>query len=193
MHSTARLEDSYLGSGKILAASINKHGKSVNIKEILEWCENRDDLKRREREIVTLDSLSDKLCMNLKVGGEGGYPPLTSDQVQILSKIGRSAFLTKLQTDEAFKESFSEKVSEANRIGHSLGKLKSLGETCNWSGRTHRKETIDKMKDSHVGLQTGSKNSQFGTCWIKHKELGTLKINKTELESYLSAGWVRGR
>ena len=74
MHSTDNLEDGYLGSGKILGYSISKHGKENHLKEILEHCSSRDELKKREKEIVNEELLADKLCLNIKVGGEGGGP-----------------------------------------------------------------------------------------------------------------------
>lgn len=60
-------------------------------------------------------------------------------------------------------------------------------------GKKHKAETIEKMKKSQNGKQEGEKNSQFGTYWIRHQELGNKKIKKEELDHYLEAGWVRGR
>lgn len=53
MHSTENLEDGYIGSGKFLWYSIKKYGKENHKCEILEFLENRDCLKQREKEIVT--------------------------------------------------------------------------------------------------------------------------------------------
>ena len=52
MHSTSNLEDGYLGSGKRLWYSINKHGKENHSVEILEWLPDRCSLKLREKEII---------------------------------------------------------------------------------------------------------------------------------------------
>ena len=72
MHSTANLYDGYFGSGKILGNSVRKHGQNNHLLEILEYLPDRNSLKQREKEIVTEDLIKDPLCMNLKVGGEGG-------------------------------------------------------------------------------------------------------------------------
>ena len=73
MHSTDNLEYGYLGSGKRLWHSINYHGKDNHIKEILEFCEDREHLKKREEEIVNKQLINEDLCMNLKTGGQGGF------------------------------------------------------------------------------------------------------------------------
>lgn len=74
MHSTDDLGDGYFGSGKIITASIKKHGKDKHIKEILEHLPTREALKLREKELINEELLSDKLCMNLKLGGDGNAP-----------------------------------------------------------------------------------------------------------------------
>ena len=73
MHSTDSLEDGYLGSGKRLRYSINKHGAENHVREILEFVDSREELKKREKEIVSLDEIAKENCMNLTVGGGGGF------------------------------------------------------------------------------------------------------------------------
>lgn len=72
MHSSKDPNDSYLGSGKILARSIAKHGIENHKKEILHFAEDRKSLSILEEQIVNEEMLKDPLCMNLKVGGIGG-------------------------------------------------------------------------------------------------------------------------
>jgi hypothetical protein len=72
MHTTKKLEDGYLGSGKLIRRSIEKYRSDQHAKIILEYCQSLDEVKRREREIVTHALIADDLCMNLKIGGEGG-------------------------------------------------------------------------------------------------------------------------
>jgi hypothetical protein len=54
--------------------------------------------------------------------------------------------------------------------------------------RSKRKQTFGIIKH-----QQGEKNSQFGKCWVTHPELGNRKINKDELEKFLSLGYSKGR
>ena len=73
MHSTDDLEDGYMGSGKALKFSIKRYGKENHKVEILEMVESRELLGEREKAIVTLNKVRDSNCMNLKVGGIGGF------------------------------------------------------------------------------------------------------------------------
>ena len=41
------------------------------------------------------------------------------------------------------------------------------------------------------GKQKGSKNSQYGTCWVHNSEK-SIRIKKEELESYLQQGYIKG-
>ena len=72
MHSTKNKDDGYLGSGKIVLQAIKKYGRENFKKEILAICESRSQLAALEKTIISESLLKDPLCMNLKVGGEGG-------------------------------------------------------------------------------------------------------------------------
>jgi group I intron endonuclease len=73
MHSTNNLDDGYKGSGVYLWRSIKKYGKENHIVEILEFLPTRDDLIVREKEVVTEHLVNHKDCMNIKLGGLGGW------------------------------------------------------------------------------------------------------------------------
>src|SRR5690606_4123775 len=73
MHSTYNIKDGYMGSGKRLHYSLNKYGRENHKFEILEYCNSREELERRESEIVNIDLINEDLCMNLKPGGLGGW------------------------------------------------------------------------------------------------------------------------
>ena len=72
LHSTDTLEDSYLGSGKIIKNSINKYGRENHRREIICFCNNRQKLLIEERKIVNHSFLKNPLVMNLSVGGTDG-------------------------------------------------------------------------------------------------------------------------
>jgi hypothetical protein len=72
MHSTNNINDSYLGSGKRLRYSIRKYGKDNFKREIIKMFDSREELVQGEIDLITNDLVQDKLCMNLKPGGDGG-------------------------------------------------------------------------------------------------------------------------
>ena len=72
-HQTKDLNDGYMGSGKAIKFSIKRYGKENHRVEILEMLENKELLAERERAIVTLSKVNSGKCMNLKVGGIGGF------------------------------------------------------------------------------------------------------------------------
>ena len=72
MHSTDNLDDGYLGSGKRLRYSIRKYGLKNFKLDILEVLPDRKSLEFREQQLVNEDLLKDPMCINLKLGGNGG-------------------------------------------------------------------------------------------------------------------------
>jgi hypothetical protein len=184
MHSTSNLKDGYIGSGKRLWYSIKKYGRENFKMEILEFLPDRSSLKLRESEIVNIELLNDFNCMNLKLGGEGGFPEhckfgnLDEDQHKKRSILGGKSSLGKIKP--------SSSLNMKNL--HKEGKIKIP----NWSGKTHSEESIQKMRISKQGHGVGEKNSQYGTVWI-NKEDENKKIKKENLDEFVKNGWSRGR
>lgn len=194
MHSTDDLEDGYIGSGKRLKYSINKYGLENHKFEILEFLPSREELKKREAEVVNEEMLKHPLCMNLKFGGEGGWDHITisGDELKNRQINGGQSFRQKLQNDSEFAKKHSNMVSKNNSLRKSKG-FKQFGNQAilGFTGKTHSEETKQKMRKSK---NSGISNSQFGTCWIYNEdEKKTLKIDKEELDLWLSLGWLKGR
>lgn len=74
IHSTDNLDDGYFGSGKLITASIKKHGKDLHSKEIIQFFESRKELVQSEVTMVNENLLNDPFCMNIKLGGSGNSP-----------------------------------------------------------------------------------------------------------------------
>jgi hypothetical protein len=186
MHSTSNLEDGYIGSGKRLWNSIRKHGKENHEFKILEFFPDRSSLKNREREIVNEEMLQDPMCMNLQIGGGGGF---SSDghRKKAQSLGGSSTFKLlcnrhreKLQSDPEYKKRYGQKISES-----------ILGERNGFYGKNHSEETKKQIGIKSSLNQKGQKNSQFGTKWITNLVLKrNKKIKSTET---IPEGWVSGR
>jgi hypothetical protein len=182
MHSTSNLEDAYLGSGKRLRYSINKYGEENHTKTILEFLPCRESLAKREQEIVNQEMLNEFLCMNLALGGKGGF---TSDQQKLNSIKSRDKQNWLRENDPVWKE------KERKRKSDNLKKLRLEGKVPydNFAGKFHTEETKQKMRESQKDKQSGDKNSQYGTCWITNGSENK-KIKKTE---NLPDGWFFGR
>ena len=151
MHSTDNLDDGYVGSGKRLWYSINKHGKENHICEILEHLPDRKALKSREAEIVNKNLLNDKLCMNLAIGGGYGWDYLNQNselqkQKAIKSNI-RQAWLR--ENDKEWVERKSQKISHALKMAYNEGR--KTHNAPDWTGKTHTMETKQKMSDAKKG------------------------------------------
>jgi hypothetical protein len=179
MHSTSNLEDGYIGSGKRLWNSINKHGRENHSIEILEWFPDRSSLKEREKELVNESLLQDPMCMNLAIGGGGGFINRES------AAAGSRGMNSKTWSDPEFVKRKKQQMSEISKRLHKEGKFRYDG----FTGKTHSEETKRKIGKANSEKQSGAGNSQYGTCWItngtKHK-----KIKKTD---ELPSGWSYGR
>ena len=187
MHSTDNLNDSYLGSGKYITNSINKHGRENFKREILEFFETRKLLIEKEKDYVNKTFLKDLLCMNLKPGGEGGFA--NEIHMKKCSAAGNKAFSKKIKTDPVFFAKFQQLGRD------NIKKMDpSVLKTCGFKGKTHSEEYKKMLGEVNKVKQLGDKNSQFGTCWIFHFDLKeNKKIKNDEIQKWIDFGWNKGR
>lgn len=191
MHSTNNLDDGYLGSGKLISRSINKHGAERYSIEILEYFPNRESLAASEKKIITQEVLDDELCLNLKLGGEGGWAhvnqwpdtrsrklsPERCKQLSELHKGSKRSIETKLKMSLNHKGMIGCQHSDEAKQKIRDGNLKMCGENNGFFGKTHSEETKTKFKNrAYVN------NGDICTC-----------IKKDQIEEYLSTGWTRGK
>lgn len=191
MHSTDDLDDGYFGSGKIITASIKKHGKEKHTKEIIETLPSREALKLRERELVNEELLNNKLCMNLKLGGEGGFTTkMTLKGWEASDRRSRQSESMKANwgKNPQRREEYAAFNAAKLKLQHAAGRM-SYG---NWLGLSHTEESKAKIGAANAISQAGEKNSQYGTCWVTNGT-STIKIKKVDLQEYLDKGYIRGR
>ena len=180
MHSTNNLKDGYLGSGKQLRSAIRKHGVENFKVEILEYLPDLSSLILREKEIVDKDILKDPYCMNLMIGGKGGF---ISDEQQLRRSIAgtlRHKYL--LETSEEYKTNYLRNFKAG------IDRLYESG----FYYKKHSHETKKKMSESRKGTGIGSNNSQYGSCWVTNGN-DNKKIKKENLETFINLGWKKGR
>ena len=191
MHSTFNTNDDYLGSGKILWYSIKKYGKENHKKEILEFCKNKIELKKRENEIVNEDMIHDKMCMNLMRGGQGGF--ISVEQQKRFSAGGNKVLKEKFKNDIEFRNKFGKTCSNNLKEQYKSGKRKKIY-FYDWTGKNHTDETKRKIGLKNSINQQGKNNSNYGNVWVYNNKLLISKlIPKKELKNYILDDWIKGR
>lgn len=190
MHSTINQNDGYMGSGKRLRYSIRKYGKENHTKEILEFLPSREELIIKEIDIVNKVLLSDKLCMNLKEGGQGGF--INENHRLKCSKAGNKIFSEKLKNDPEFKKKFSDTKRKNLLDEISDGRRRPITDySYNSTGKKHKESSKKLIGEKNSINQKGKKNSQYGTFWVNKNNVNK-KIKSSELDLFLKDGWVRG-
>ncbi|CAB4162936.1 grpIintron_endo, group I intron endonuclease [uncultured Caudovirales phage] len=187
-HQTNKLDDGYMGSGKLIRRAIVKHGIENFTKEILYIFDNEEDMNKKEKEMVVISENSYNLCD----GGKGGFGYINSNEELRIEKNKKARqttdkiLLEKYGVKNPFQlEHIKRETSERNKKLHKEGKMKAP----DWSGKKHTEESKQKMRKSkNIGIN----NSQYGTCWITNGQENK-KIKKEELVIWLNQGYYKGR
>lgn len=200
VHSTSNLFDGYLGSGLVLSRSINKYGKDNHSIVWLEFFDSREESLRKEAEIVSPEFLKTNagICMNIKPGGSGGWANEANKLNYAKAGRDRQRWLRENDAEWAKRdrETRSKTVKNSfasNRRASCIEYLVNVNQplavkaAASDESRSKRKATF-----SAIAHQQGSKNSQFGTCWVSN-DTHTLKIKLELLDEYISKGYIRGR
>lgn len=190
VHKTKDLNDSYMGSGKMISRAIAKHGLENFKKEYLAIFDNADDMFKLESELVNEEFVKSADSYNLTIGGSGGWYERST--VESLSKGGRNAISKLLEANtknpswrqqavKTFQERFhNDPIFKESHIEH-LSKA--------FLGKSHSDSTRKRMSESHQGKHSGAANSQFGSMWITDR-VSNKKISKNDP---IPQGWMKGR
>lgn len=206
-HQTSNIDDGYMGSGIRITKAIKKYGVENFEKTILFECASEEEMNAKEAEIVNAEFISRDDVYNLTLGGSGGWyfsnqNPNNHGNSQYMKnktpeEIAHIKYKSKLAA-KAYYENLSEFEKEQYIINSRLAHQKWLdehpgyfkGERNPMYGKTHSEKARKRLSETHKG----SKNSQYGTCWIySDNEKKSITIQKTELQAYLNKGWSKGR
>lgn len=190
-HQTKDLDDGYMGSGKSLKSAFKKYGFENFSKEILFVFDNEADMNAKESEIVNEEFVKKDTNYNLCHGGKGGWGYLnssgksnsgwkTNGTQSAIERSARGGLATakKIKNDPCFKQVFLSKRSKF------IDAAKN-----SFLGKSHTKETKDKIGSINSKHQAGSGNSQFGTMWITNGQENK-KIKKDS--NVIPEGWYKG-
>lgn len=128
VHATNKLEDNYLGSGTNILKAIKEFGKENFKREILFFCNSKEEMLQKEKELVNLDFIKRCDTYNMVIGGsewntlgmihsqESREKMSKAKKKRIVSQETKEKMsnIRKNMSEEKKKEIY-EKISEANK------------------------------------------------------------------------------
>lgn len=209
-------EDVYYGSGDRIKACIKKYGKTIFEKTILKIFETREAASKYEQEVVNEELIKNKLCLNIRVGGE--YLDGTNCTEEIKKKISVSVKKyfenpeNRKKTSDSIKKTYVSNLEYGKKISDVQKKLYELGESnlikfSIWGDEEKKAEHLKKLhskevKDKRAVSVKKYANTIEGKKQKSEATKGTIYINKSGvtkrvkenlLNEYLEHGWVLGK
>lgn len=190
-HKTKYRDDCYLGSGKLLHAAFKKYGRENFVREILLECSSEEEMNLAERILVVPDR---EVNYNLCPGGQGGWGYLNTNG---FNNNNHDSIETKIKLSNAAKSYWTDETRRDLSIRNINNHKKGIMNT-SFGGRSGvnstSKEAIQKRKETYerIGHSRGSRNSQFGTCWMTNGAKN-IKIKRDEIDKWIEMGYRQGR
>lgn len=177
------LNDSYMGSGKLIKAAIKKYGKDSFKKEILNEFETNQEAASFEASLVTKELIESGASYNMHEGGHGGFMHinnLSPDQrvnlISLRNKITSGELA--LGGTKNWSESSYEKVREQGKLNRQ-------------SGKCARKPGFIVSEETRKLISENNHSNTFR--WVCSKENGPIKVPRSEFRTYLENGFQKGK
>ena len=165
-HQTKKLDDDYLGSGKVLGDAILKYGKQNFSKDILYIFDTEAEMNAKEAELVNEEFCARSDTYNICFGGKGGWGFYNSNSEVQKAKSKKSNLKQKqiAEDNPEWVKQKSQKISEANKsqylsgdrvssfktLNAALNKGKLKGYICINNGIINRKCKPDNIPEGFV-------------------------------------------
>jgi hypothetical protein len=92
VHKTPDMNDGYMGSGKHLKRSQEKHGIDKFEKKILEFFVDAESMYNKERSVVNEIFIARPDVYNINLGGNGGFESINSSGKNLYGHNGKSGY-----------------------------------------------------------------------------------------------------
>jgi group I intron endonuclease len=156
-HKTSNLDDSYMGSGKILQQAYKKYGKENFKKTVLFLTDTPKAMYELESTLVNENFIKRQDTYNISKGGNGSWSHMSAGQLFAAGKKGGQ-------------------VCKDNKLGFMANNFEKQA---TFKNKNHTEESIRKISESKKGTNTGAANASFGTMWITDGVVNK-KIKKTK-------------
>lgn len=166
VHQTKNINDGYMGSGTVINKAYEKYGKEVFVKTILEYFNNREDMIRREKEIVSEDFLSRDDIYNVRRGGTGGFDYINKNGLNI-NHVPRSDEFKKNLSERMKKDNPSRRPGAKERMSEATKKVMERG-THPFLDSAKQRELSNRIRKdgrtkSEVSTETAKRMVEDGT------------------------------
>lgn len=183
VHKTGDLNDSYMGSGKLVASAIAKHGIENFTKEYLAIFNNADDMFKMESELVNEEFVKSSTSYNIKEGGHGGWDHIPNETRRRSAVIAGAAAAIRLRIDPEAMSRHKTNSSRTLTKLHCEGRMTKQG--LGFLGKKHTVTSRDKISKSTKGRP----NSSIGKMWITNGEHNQMIFKGCEIPDL----WRKGR
>lgn len=186
-HKTKIRDDDYLGSGKLLRAAIRKYGRENFIREIILECSDEEEMNLAEKILVVPDL---DVNYNLCPGGYGGFGYINDNNLWDTEK-RRDAARKNIRKVDHLSRTAEAQIKRLATFKKNFKEGKFLNFGKGFQNKTHTTESRELMSIA-ASKRTGSKNSQFGTCWMTNGAKN-IKIKRDEVDRWIELGYKQGR
>lgn len=164
-----KLNDSYLGSGKILIRAIEKYGRENFKREILYISKTAEENNLKEKEFIkAFNAVQDRTFYNIAEGGDGGdiFHTLPLKQQQELREVFKQKYsgcgnpMYGKHHSEKTKEllrQVDKSYTQTEQYRQNMSKVTS-GEKNGMYGKKHTEESKQKMSIAKKGKKLGKEN-----------------------------------
>lgn len=178
-HQATEFDKNYSGSGKLIKQAFKKYGRSNFKTELIESCNNQDELNKREKYWIgyyKADESND--FYNISNGGASGFGGLVGDKnpakrLDVREKMSKNHHNVKKENNPNYGKQMTDeqkqKISQARILNGS-----AKGSKNPMYGR--RKENNPSYKKIHI-----------------NKDGKDIMINKSDFAEYEKDGWKLGR
>ena len=150
-HKTENINDSYMGSGKLLKQAIEKYGIENFSKEILFVFNNEEDMNKKEKELVVLSEETYNLCE----GGNGGFGYINNSDIV--------KFKGKTHTDNTKQKLREKRIGVTNFIPNEETKQKisnaKKGKSTALKGSSQSEEHKKKLSEAKRAYWAKKRNA----------------------------------
>lgn len=182
-----KVDDDYLGSGKILNQAIQKYGKQNFKREIIFCAFDHASMYWAESILVSENWIEENRAYNMRPGGSGGFEHIKLihgvENIQQLPHIHEQSMATR-------KTNWESKYG-----GHPMSKSEDVRRKANKNRKSSILESYGVQCIAHIpGVSEKRSKTMSQTKWLHHPDVKkNIRKDASLVAEYVEQGWRLGR